>query len=96
MTKETQTKLLGIAVALIAGPFLSVGFVYLFSRVDSHACQSMFEFVARIFGLGFEAAGVTVVITMTAIAGAFSILCWIVLRTWGPLRYESQSGPALR
>jgi hypothetical protein len=84
--RESHTKLLRFVVALTAGPFLSVGFVYLFSRVDSHACEAMFEFVARIFGLGFEASGVTLLITMTAIAATFSILCWIVLRTWGPLR----------
>ena len=46
----------------------------------------MFEFAGRILGLGFEGAGLTVLITMTAIAVLFASVSWIVLRSWGPLR----------
>lgn len=89
MRRETIGVLRFITV-LVAGPFLSFGFVYLFCRVDSHACESMFEFVGQIFGLGFEGGFVAVVITITAIAVAFSIICWFALRSWGPLQYRAR------
>ena len=48
----------------------------------------MFEFVGRILGLGFEGAGLTVLITMTTITVLFVGVSWIVLRSRGPLRYR--------
>lgn len=46
----------------------------------------MFEFVAEIFGIGFEGMLATIVITIFPIALAFSTISWFVLRRWGSLR----------
>jgi len=66
--------------------------VHVLCKMDSDARDSMFEFVARILGLGFEESGITVGITMSAIAVSFSIACWFVPRNWGPLRNRVSLG----
>jgi len=76
---------------LIAGPLLAVGFVKLFTQINSRACESMFEFVAKLFGIGFEGMLITIVVTMMPIALMFSIIIWFMLRRWGPLRESTES-----
>ena len=96
--QQTKVGFLRFFVALILGPLLSVGCTYLFCRLGPQPCESMFEFVGRILGLGFEGAGLAVLITMTTITVLFAGISWIVLRSWGPLRYrpepESSSDPS--
>ena len=85
MRQQTKIGLLRFVAALIFGPLLGAGCTYLFFRVSPRACESMFESAGRILGLGFEGAGLTVLITMTAIASLFAIISWFMLRSWGPL-----------
>jgi len=94
--QQTKINVLRFFVALITGSLLAVGFVHLFCSISVHNCESMFEFVARVLGLGFETAWFTVLITVTAIAGVFSTLSWIVFRRWGPLRNQTDSSATIK
>lgn len=87
MNRRTKVGSLRVVAALSAGPLLGLGFSHLFCRVAPDACELMFVFVGRTFGLGYGGAFDTDVVTMSAIALTFSILCWFVLRGWGPLRH---------
>jgi len=90
LRREVNIVILRLAAVLIAGPVLSIGFIALFSTLHSRASNLMFEFVARILGLGFEGGIIPLVVTLSAIAVIFSIVLWLVLRTWGPLHKQAK------
>jgi hypothetical protein len=86
--RESKIGILRFITALIAGPFLSFAFVFAFAALAPQSLESMGEFVGSILGLGFEGAFATLVIIVAGIALIFSVLCWFVMRSWGPLRHR--------
>ena len=86
MRRESKIGILRFIAALIAGLVLCSGFVFGFASFAPQYFESMAEFINGMLGLGFEGAFATIVIIMTGIALLFSVLCWLVMRSWGPLR----------
>jgi hypothetical protein len=86
--RESKIGILRFIAALIAGLVLCFGFVFGFASIAPQYFESMAEFVNSMLGLGFEGAFATIVIIVTGIALLFSVLCWLVMRSWGPLRRD--------
>ena len=83
--RVTQT-LRRLVVVAIAGPALSVVFVFLLYEFSTNAYQSLFQVSNDVLQLGFEGAFFIFVITIFVIAVLFSIISWFALRKWGPWR----------
>ena len=64
--------------------------MYLFTRIEPHSFESMGEFIGRILGFGFEGAAVELLVIVIASVATFSIVAWLFLRRWGPLRHQAQ------
>ena len=62
MKQEVRIKLWRVLAALVAGPFLSFVFLYLFFHAAPRAAESLGERIGEIFGLGFEGAFIELLI----------------------------------
>jgi hypothetical protein len=74
--------------ALLVGLFLDFVFLYLFFNITPRIAESVGEFIGRMLGLGFEGAAVELQIIVITTVAIFSVVSWVVLRRWGPLRHQ--------
>ena len=90
MRRAARITILRFFVALIAGFTLSLAFVYLFANLAPGAFESLSEFIGRLLGIGFEGAVVELFVIAMGSVTLFSIMSWLALRSWGPLRHQAQ------
>jgi hypothetical protein len=62
--------------------------LYLFFNITPRIAESVGEFIGRMLGLGFEGAAVELQIIVITTVAIFSVVSWVVLRRWGPLRHQ--------
>jgi len=90
MRQAAKVTILRFLVALIAGFILSPAFLYSFANLAPGAFEALAESVGRLFGIGFEGAVVELFVIVIGSVTLFSIVSWLVLRSWGQLRHQAQ------